>query len=130
VTRTEAEYAAVLADLLIEARGDGVDVAMIMATAIGDGPTAIAEIEALRDRCSQRLWPASQWTIGVDWAAGEGSPPPSIMSKVRARSAVLRHAPDHKASKQDRPCYADHRCQAWVDDNGSSGIFHHPDCQR
>lgn len=48
-------YAAVLAGLLIEARG--VDVARIIATAIGEGPTAAAEIEALRDRCSQRLWP-------------------------------------------------------------------------
>jgi hypothetical protein len=78
VTRTEAEYAAVLADLLIEARGDGVDVATIIAVAIGEGLTATAELEAVRDRCSQRLWPVSRWSIGVDWAAGEGSPPPTI----------------------------------------------------
>lgn len=78
MTRTEAEYAAVLADLLIEARGDGVDVATIIAVAIGEGLTATAELEAVRDRCSQRLWPVSRWSIGVDWAAGEGSPPPTI----------------------------------------------------
>jgi len=118
VTRTEAEYAAVLADLLIEARGDGVDVARIMATAIGEGQTASAELAALGDRCRQRLWPVSRWTIGIDYAEGE-----PVYDRPKARAVA-----DYFAHGLHTPCGCQRAVVVTRDGHAESVIVHRAEC--
>ena len=110
MTRTEAEYAAVLADLLIEARGDGVDVAAVIVAAIGEGPTATAEVGALSDRCRERLWP--MLTIRIDPTRGE-----SLLSN-RDGTPITVPSPACRGSG----------CMHWVDERGWLQSRHDESC--
>lgn len=150
MTRTEAEYAAVLADLLIEAGDQGCDIGAIMSMAgerIGPIDTAVdvtigafpggrrhtLSIGAMALRLPIRrpyVVADLDWNPERTWGGGEGSPPPTI---DHADGEPVYHRPtarmitDYFSHGRYTPC----GCQRAVVERGGhveSVIVHRAGC--